>query len=160
MKINLGAGLTHFPGAGWISCDRHGDVDVQCDAYPLPFETDSADEIWAIHLLEHLHRSTVNVTLYEWFRVLKPGGKLVLEMPCLDKIAQHIVNGEENMRLTLLGLYGDPRDPKPDMMHQWCWGKKEIVEALTGVNFCDVQIMEPIFHWPARDFRVEARKPS
>lgn len=159
VRINVGAGLTRFPGAGWINCDRHGDQDVLCDAFPLPFETDFADEVWAIHLLEHIHRSQAGRALYEWFRVLKPGGKLVLEVPCLDKIAKLIVDGEENIRLTVMGIFGDPRDSKPDMMHQWCWSKKELIDTLTGVNFDQIEVKEPIFHLAVRDMRIEAYKP-
>jgi SAM-dependent methyltransferase len=147
---------------GFINVDRHGsddDVDVKSDIFPLPFGTDYADEIWAIHVFEHLHRNEAGKALYEWFRVLKPGGKLILEMPCLDKIAKLIVAGEKNIRLTLLGLFGDPRDPKPDMGHQWCWGYDEITETLSNVAFKDITICEPVFHIPERDFRVEARKP-
>lgn len=160
VRINLGCGLTHFPGKSWINCDRNGDADTICDAFPLPFETDFADEIWAIHLLEHLHRSEAGRALYEWFRVLKPGGKLVIEVPCLDKIAQLIVNGEKNIRLTLMGLFGDPRDTKPDMMHQWCWSKTELTDTLVGVNFQDIQVNEPIFHLAVRDMQITARKPA
>ncbi len=132
---------------------------MQCDAFPLPFMTDFADELWAIHLLEHLHRGDASNVLTEWFRVLKPGGLLVLELPCLDKIAKLIVAGEKNIRLTLLGLYGDPRDGKPDMMHQWCWGEAELTEALSSVGYQDIKFMEPIFHIPERDMRIEAHKP-
>lgn len=160
VRINVGSGLTHFPGSTWINCDRHGDPDVNCDADRLPFETDFADEVWAIHVLEHIHRSQASRVLYEWFRVLKPGGKLVIEVPCLDKIAKLIVEGEKNMRLTVMGIFGDPRDTKPDMMHQWCWSKLELSDALVGVNFEQIAVMEPIFHLEARDMRLEARKPS
>ena len=158
-RINLGCGLTHFPGKTWINCDRNGDADTICEAFPLPFETDFADEIWAIHLLEHLHRGEAGRALYEWFRVLKPGGKLVIEVPCLDKIAQLIVDGEKNIRLTTMGLFGDPRDLKPDMMHKWCWSKLELTDTLVGVNFQDIQVHEPIFHMPQRDMQLTARKP-
>ncbi len=158
VRLNLGCGNAFFPG-NWINCDRHGNPDVRCEAFPLPFETDYADEIWAIHLLEHLHRSQAGPALYEWFRVLKPGGTLVLELPCLDKIAQMIVNGEKNMRLTVMGLFGDPRDPKPDMLHKWCWSKAELTDTLQGVNFQEVRVMEPFFHISQRDMRIEANKP-
>jgi predicted SAM-dependent methyltransferase len=156
-RLHIGCGDKYIPGA--INCDRNSACDVQCDAFPLPFPTDHADELWAIHLLEHLKRVDASNALYEWFRVLKPGGKLVLELPCLDKIAALIVKGEKNMRLTVLGIFGDPRDPKPDMMHQWCWTMNELTETLANVGFQDITFMEPIFHIAARDMRCESRKP-
>jgi SAM-dependent methyltransferase len=157
MRLNVGCGDKLIPG--FTNVDRNGSADVKSDAWPLPFDTDSVAELWAIHLFEHIHRSKASECLTEWFRVLKPGGKLVLELPCLDKIAHLLVAGETNIRLTLLGLFGDPRDPKPDMMHQWCWGQKELTEALTSVGYEQITFMEPVFHIAKRDMRVEARKP-
>lgn len=157
LRLNVGAGDKHFPG--WTNVDRHGEVDVQSDAFPLPFETDAADELWAIHILEHLPRKDASPCLTEWFRVLKRGGRLAIELPSLDKIAKNIVDGEKNIRLTVMGLFGDPRDPKPDMMHQWCWSQQELTEALSSVGFERITFMDPIFHLPQRDLRVEAYKP-
>jgi len=157
IRLNVGAGDKYIPG--FINIDRHGNQDLNSDAFPLPFPTDHADELWAIHLLEHLHRGQASNVLTEWFRVLKPGGKLVIEVPCLDKIARMIVDGEKNLRLTLFGLFGDPRDGKPDMMHQWCWSKDELTEPLSSVGFQSVTVMEPIFHIAARDMRIEGVKP-
>jgi ubiquinone/menaquinone biosynthesis C-methylase UbiE len=158
IRLHIGAGDKFIPNA--INCDRHGQQDVNCDAFPLPFSTDYADELWAIHLFEHLHRSKASECLTEWFRVLKPGGILVMELPCLDKIAHMLVNGETNIRLTLLGLFGDPRDARPDMDHKWCWGKKELMEALSSVGYEQIVFMEPIFHIAKRDMRVECKKPG
>ena len=157
IRLNVGAGDKFIPG--FVNIDRHGNQDINSDAFPLPFPTDHADELWAIHLLEHLPRRDASPVLTEWFRVLKPGGKLVLELPCLDKIARLIVAGEKNMRLTVMGIFGDPRDPKPDMMHQWCWTEAELTEALCSVGFQRVTVCEPIFHIAARDMRIEGYKP-
>lgn len=151
------AGDKYFPG--WINVDRHGEQDVNADAFPLPFDADVADELHCYHGLEHLHRQEAGHALQEWFRVIKPGGTIVLELPCLDKIAQLIVDGEPNMRLTVFGLFGDPRDLKPDMLHKWCWSKAELTEALSNVGFLTIAIEEPIFHLARRDMRVTARKP-
>ena len=156
VRINVGAGDKYFPG--WINVDKHGEQDVFADAAELPFESNYADEIHAYHIIEHMHRKQAARAVENWFKVLKPGGKLVLEMPCLDKIVDLIKGGERNLRLTLFGLFGDPRDKKPDMMHQWCYSKSEIAELLSGSGFRDVTIMDPVFHLQARDFRVEAVK--
>ena len=158
VRFHLGAGDKYWPG--YINVDLYGDQDVIYDCRRMhAFETDYADEIHAIHYVEHVSRLSLENMLCEWHRVLKPGGRVAIEVPCLDKIAKMIVAGEKNLRLTLLGLFGDPRDQKPDMMHQWCYSGAELCEALSQCGFKDMKVMEPHYHIPMRDMRVEAVKP-
>jgi predicted SAM-dependent methyltransferase len=157
VRLHVGAGDKQWPG--WVNVDLHGEQDVNCDVRKLPFDPNHADEIQAHHVLEHLHRKDANVALADWFRVLKSGGRLVLELPCLDKMAEMIVKGEKNIRLTLLGLFGDPRDERPGMEHKWAYSKAELSDLLLGIGFKDVKVMEPVFHLPPRDMRLEAVKP-
>jgi SAM-dependent methyltransferase len=66
----------HFPNR--VSCDleeREG-VDVVADAHSLPFENDSFENILCSEVLEHLH--TPELAISEMYRVLKPGGSLIL----------------------------------------------------------------------------------
>jgi predicted SAM-dependent methyltransferase len=157
MKLHIGAGDKYWPG--WVNCDAYGDQDVVTDCRKLPFDADYADELQAIHFIEHVPRMDVDNMMMDWHRVLKRGGKLVIEVPCLNKMAQRILDGERNIRLTTLGMFGDPRDPKPGMMHQWAYTKEELTEILSQAGFADVQYMEPKFHLPQRDMRIEAVKP-
>jgi len=156
IKLHLGSGDKHWPG--WINVDAHGDQDIVCNVAEISSFVDNVDEIYAIHVFEHLPRLSIHPTLQDWYRVFKPGGKLVMEMPCMDKIARNIVAGEKNLRLTLLGIFGDPRDEKPDMMHQWCWTAFELHEELQDAGFTNIKFSEPRFHIPARDMRVTAYK--
>ena len=161
MRLHLGCGDKRWPG--FVNIDRNddpimGEPDLKTDIRKMDLPDNHAEEIHAIHLFEHLPRMEADRVLNEWRRVLKPDGKLVIEIPCLDKIAQNIVNGEKNMRLTVLGLFGDPMDKKPDMLHQWCYSKHEIQTMLEGVGFRSVDIAEPKFHMAQRDMRVEAIK--
>lgn len=156
MRLHVGSGDKHWPG--WVNCDAFGDPDVVTDGRTLPFDDDTAEEIQAIHFVEHVPRLDVDRMIVDWRRVLKPGGKLVIEVPCLNKMAQLITEGERNIRLTLLGIFGDPRDPKPGMMHAWAYTKEELRDILDQAGFTHIEVKEPVFHMPKRDMRVEAVK--
>jgi len=155
MKVHLGSGHTYWPG--WVNVDLVADCDVNADICDLPFEDSSIDEIQGIHVFEHLHRMAVGNALKEWRRVLKPGGKLVLELPCLDKVIEMFKRGEKDMRMTLFALYGDPREDNEYMLHKWGWSKEEITQELIVHGF-DVEFNEPVFHIPRRDMRVESTR--
>lgn len=157
MRLHLGCGDKIWPG--FLNCDLHAEADVNTDCRKLPFETDYADEIHSVHFLEHVPRLDVDNMIIDWHRVLKRGGKLAIELPCLDKISQNIVDGEKDLRLTTLGIFGDPRDARPGMLHSWAYTKSELIEILRQCGFTDVQVMEPVFHMPRRDMRIEAVKP-
>ncbi len=128
------------------------------DIRHLPFADNEVDEIQGIHCFEHLHRMDAPNALKEWKRVLKPGGELVLEMPCLDSIIQMVKDGELDYRMTLFGLYGDPREPGDFMTHRWGWSKKELIQELEITGFKQISIETPIFHYPQRDMRSIAFK--
>ncbi len=153
-RIHLGCGDKYWPG--FKNVDLVGDPDIKSDIMELEIESGTVDEIHAIHLFEHIPRTKILAALKEWKRVLKKGGKLILEMPSMDKIAQHIVNGANNPRLTLLGIFGDPREENPYMAHKWCYTNEELKAVLEKSGF-SVVFEEPKFHIKRRDLRVSCR---
>lgn len=168
-RINLGCGARHLPG--FVNVDLANNwssvqPDVVCDVTgQLSFPTDHADEVHAYHVFEHIQRWQAEDVLKEWIRVLKPGGLLVLEMPCLDKIIRILAHGlidgkKSDMRLTVWGLYGDPKYKSPEMVHKWCWSAQELANVLFNVGMEDVLLEEPQTHQKIRDMRMTARKPS
>lgn len=161
MRLNLGAGAHRWPGFCNVDLNddpKAGPPDLRSDVKHLLLDDGVAEEIHAIHVFEHIPRLEADKVVQEWRRVLVEGGKLVIEVPCMDKIAKLIVDGEKNMRMTLLGIFGDPRDPKPDMLHKWCYLQSELHSMLEGAGFRHVEFKEPAFHFQARDMRVEAIK--
>ena len=54
------------------------------DAYSLPFESERFDWIVANEVLEHLERPAEAIA--EWKRFLKPGGRILVSTPYLEKI--------------------------------------------------------------------------
>lgn len=152
IRINLGSGIHPWPG--YINVDYCGECDIQSDVTVLPMFADGTiDEIHAIHLFEHIDRMRVSDALAEWHRVLKSGGRLVLEMPCLNKIVDMIGRGVIDPKLTMFGLFGDPRYESEYMRHRWCYTYGEIQELLKYAGF-EVSFEEPLYHKRERDMRV------
>lgn len=163
IRLNLGCGNKHFHG--FVNVDFPANYsgkkpDVEADLRALPFDDNYADEAYAIHVIEHFYFWEVVDVLKEWKRVLKPGGLLVLEMPCLEKVVGHFLKPEFDMRTTLWGLYGDPRYKDPNMVHKWAYGLNTIKEPLEAAGFEKItSLVEPQFHRRDRDMRVTASKP-
>lgn len=167
MKLNLGSGNRTLPGFinvdlpdNWCKSKPEVIHDI---TQPLPFENESADEIHAYHVFEHFYRYDADAILMDWVRVLKPGGLMVLELPCLDKIIgifNHSIDKglELPENLTMWGLYGDPKYGNPAMVHRWCYSRHEL-QTMMELNGLTVDAGKlPQTHQPIRDMRLEGRK--
>jgi SAM-dependent methyltransferase len=79
--LDVGCGVNKFPGA--VGIDRNprtkADVIVELDRFPYPFRDGVFDEVRAIHVIEHV--SDVIATMEEFHRLLRSGGRVVLETP-------------------------------------------------------------------------------
>lgn len=85
LKVDLGCGRSK--PAGYIGLDR-GDfdgVDIVCDLeFGIPLGDNCADEVRAMHVLEHL--SNKSGIMSEIYRILRPGGRLIFEVPSTDGV--------------------------------------------------------------------------
>src|SRR5574343_287611 len=156
LKLNLGCGHKHLPG--YVNVDYQNNwakkkPDLECDIRKLPYGNDSVDEIIAIHVFEHFYLWEGPLVLKEWARVLKPGGKLILELPCLNKVLFFLGQKELVLSHTLFALYGDPQYCDPAMVHKWCYSKEHL-SALMRHEFKEVTVEAAQFHKPERDMRV------
>jgi SAM-dependent methyltransferase len=88
-RINFGCG--QFPIAGWVNVDvdprEEADVCHDLERVPYPFESASADEIVASHVLEHLHQPFAAMS--EFARILRPGGSLTVRVPHFSRGFTH-----------------------------------------------------------------------
>ena len=72
--------LKKLPHLDYISCDLESPLaDIKGDICNLPFKDASFDWILCNHVLEHIPNDTK--AMHELFRVLKPGGKALLQVP-------------------------------------------------------------------------------
>lgn len=172
-KLNLGCGDKILPG--YVNVDvvesRRGfKPDVICDLHRLtPFEDDTIDEILSVHVVEHFWRWEVVGVLKEWVRVLKPGGKMILECPNLLSAAQELVMnpdqasgpGAEGQR-SMWVFYGDPRWQDPYMVHRWGYTPSSLARVMHEAGLDNLRQEPAQFKLrEPRDMRVvgEKRKP-
>ena len=170
-KLNLGCGDKILPG--YINVDvaesRRGlKPDVLCDLHRLtPFADDSVEEILSVHVVEHFWRWEVVAILEEWVRVLKPGGRMILECPnLLTAVAELLEDpdtrvgpGQESQR-TMWVLYGDPSWEDPYMIHRWAYTPASLAAVMTEAGLVDVKQEPAQFKLrEPRDMRLVGVKP-
>ena len=76
-KLHLGCGPNRLPG--WFNTDLKADGEYvfRLDATkPFPFPSNSFEEIFTEHMIEHIPYTKALSMLKECYRVLQPGGKL------------------------------------------------------------------------------------
>lgn len=67
------------------ACEEAG-YTVKCgEATALPFDNESFDGIYCCHLIEHLQPEDAHKLLSEMNRVLRPGGRLVIQSPLMHR---------------------------------------------------------------------------
>lgn len=106
MKLNLGSRDRSLEGFHNVDCDPHEGVDTVADVSQLPFPENSAETIYASHVLEHFpHPKTLDV-LKGWNRVLQPNGRLLVAVPDFERaVALYYALGLQDWIVNF--LYGD-----------------------------------------------------
>lgn len=170
MKLNLGCGDKILPG--YVNVDvapsRAGHKpDVLCDLHRLEgFADNTADEILAVHVVEHFWRWEVVDVLREWVRVLRPGGRMVLECPNLKSACEqfladpelHAGPGPEGQR-SMWVLYGDPSWQDPLMVHRWGYTPQSLARVMAEAGLVDLRQEPAQFKLrEPRDMRVVGTK--
>jgi len=164
MKLNIGCGSRRLPGYTGIDAVERSAADIVAPAHEIPLADGCAEEVLAVHLVEHEFSWRVPALLAEWHRLLAPGGRLVLEMPDVMKCARNLVEGRQGKKpdqLHMWGIFGDDTLQDPFMMHKSGWWFARLAPLVSAAGFVEVVERETQFH-PAgrgiRDFRLEARK--
>jgi SAM-dependent methyltransferase len=171
MKLNLGCGDKILPG--YVNVDvaheRAGkQPDVICDVRSLEnFENNYADEILAVHVVEHFWRWEVESILKEWVRVLKPGGKMILECPNLKSACEELLRNPEMAALpgpegqrAMWVFYGDPRWTDPLMVHRWGYTPLSLAQIMHLAGLVELRQEPAQFKLrEPRDMRITGLKP-
>lgn len=170
IRLNLGCGDKILPG--YVNVDvveaRAGkSPDVICDLRELScFEDGHADEVMAIHVVEHFWRWEVEAILKEWLRVLKPGGTMILECPnllsaCEALLAEPEVRSRPDKagQRSMWVFYGDPGWKDPLMIHRWGYTPYSLAQLMTSVGMVNVRQEPAVYKLrEPRDMRLVGEK--
>lgn len=102
-KLHIG-GQMQVDGWEILNANAAPYVDHVCNANNLTqFKDNTFNEIYASHVVEHLdYNGELFNTLKEWYRTLKPSGRIYISVPDLDVLAKLILEKE---KLTIAELF-------------------------------------------------------
>ncbi len=107
VRVELGSGPHGEPGYLHVDAVKVGNVDKEADVRKLDWlESDSVDDLYSAHAVEHFSYTEVVSILREWFRVLRPGGKVAIKMPDLDFLCRAYVEGIHSTEEVMIALFG------------------------------------------------------
>jgi predicted SAM-dependent methyltransferase len=99
LRLHIGCGTNPLPG--WINIDRIArapGVATTIDPTALPYADGSVDEVLAEHVFEHFSFADEAVVWREMARVLRPGGRLVIEVPDFAWVCETFLAARDEWR--------------------------------------------------------------
>ena len=110
MNIEIGGGRNPY-GHGYQVLDaKHGFLWGKT---PIPYDTESIDNIYASHVIEHVEWYNVEYAIKEAYRVLKKDGTITIHTPDLDYLLDHFNREAVGDKWTGRG--------KNNEMNYWKW---------------------------------------
>lgn len=143
IKLNLGSGSDYMEG--WINVDLYTGhtTDERFDVKQLPYQDNSVDEIKAFHIIEHFPWTEGLVAIREWYRVLKPNGRLWLETPDLLESCKEYVNGDEYTRDELIGHFFSEAGDSPGQTHYVLFSETKMKKIMELTGFTTINRIAP-----------------
>lgn len=134
--LNIGSGERKFITCSeveWCNVDKVSrpgeEPDLIADGARLPFPDNSADFYVLHHCLEHEGCGEGTGLIEEAYRVLKPGGSLLVFVPDLRELAFAWLNGRLTTQIYVTNLYGAFRG-NDESRHRWGYDQKSLLEYL------------------------------
>ena len=171
LKLHLGCGgerwrdfvnVDFYPlEEGKTDSSRSGFVaDAFADMRRLGLPDASVDEMFTAHTVDHFTRWEALVMFRDWLRILKPGGKLVIEAADFRRCVLWLFHPSRRKRqLARDQFYGNQWDELDYQTHRYVWSAGELADALRKTGFSQVSWHHrTLTHHPGRDMQMTAVK--
>ncbi len=149
LGINCGSGQRPFtttPEVRWINIDcvaREGmpTPDLVCDGAAIPRAKASADYFVLHHVLEHFGCGEGHALINEAFRVLKPGGSLLVFVPDMRLLADRWLSGQMDTQLYMTNVYGAYMGDEADR-HKWGYDRISLWDFLWECKWRGIRVFD------------------
>lgn len=137
LKLHIGAGKRYLDGYIHVDINNsYKHIETVMDIRKLNKKYNNVDEIYSCHVLEHFDRKEVDDVLKEWYKCLKPGGKIRLAVPDFDSVVNRY-NETNNVDEIMGLLYGGQRDQYD--FHKIAFTFKTLSSKLTKIGFHKIE---------------------
>jgi len=154
--IHLGCGKIDSPGFINVDARPAPHVHVAADVTDLSmFPADFADMVYACHLLEHIPINRLREVLWEWRRVVRPGGMLRLSVPDFDKLIDIYARCGGDIEVIARRLMGGQHHKYN--FHCAVFNRRYLESLLTEAGFVRVEQWDPATA-PYHGFRDHASR--
>jgi SAM-dependent methyltransferase len=167
-----------FSGPAWTELRLDVDPGVEPDILASitdmsPVPDASVDAVYSHHNIEHVYSHEVALVMQEFFRVLRPGGEVLIGTPDLQNVARTIASGRLEDTLyrsgagpisaldVVYGLRIDLAGGRDFMAHRTGFTRGTLARKLGAAGFVDVEVTRavPFALW-GRGRKPAARTPS
>jgi SAM-dependent methyltransferase len=172
---NVGEGGLHpsYTGPEWVELRLDIDPDVEPDIVASitdmsPVPDASVDAVCSRHNIEHVSAHEVTQAIAEFFRVLRPGGEVMLATPDLQGVAKTIASGrlEDPLYESAAGpitpldvVYGHTpqiAEGRDYMAHRTGFTRGTLTRRLGKAGFVDIRVTRKAPY----ELVAQARRPA
>lgn len=146
IALHVGSGGDDLPS--WLADYNEVRVDINPETNPhivadmgnMPVESNSCEAVYCSHSLEHVHSYEVPKVLDEFYRVLKPQGRVFIVVPDLEGVmpTEDILFTAPSGHITgldmIFGHRGRTKD-NPHMAHKTGFVQWTLERAIEGAGF-------------------------
>jgi predicted SAM-dependent methyltransferase len=135
-------------------------ADVFADMRNLGLPEGTVNEIFTSHTIDHFTRWVAIDMLTDWHRMLKPGGRLVIEVADFHRCVLWLFHPSRKKRwLGRSQFYGNQWDRIDYETHRYLWSARELTACLRQIGYSSVRVTHQTqTHYPGRDMRVVSIK--
>jgi len=140
--------LQDVVGSEWLGADvKPGEIRADGvrheDFTNLSFDSNSIDYVLSFECLEHI--PDYKAALREAFRVLKPGGKMIMSAPFIRNLEKTLVRAEISASGEIIhheppDYHGNPLDPQGSLCFYYF--SFDLLDEIRAVGFKDVEVTE------------------